>query len=69
MHLLVTGAAGFIGSNLTRRALALGHSVTGVDNYHPFYPRSLKELNVEGSRELGGKRFHFLRLTQQYDHR
>ena len=60
MHLLITGAAGFIGSNLTRCALARGDTVTGVDNFHPFYPRSLKELNVDGSRELGGARFRFL---------
>jgi UDP-glucose 4-epimerase len=32
MKFLVTGAAGFIGSNLTDRLLALGHSVVGYDN-------------------------------------
>jgi len=32
MHVLITGAAGFIGSTLTDRLLADGHSVTGVDN-------------------------------------
>ena len=32
MHVLITGAAGFIGSSLTDRLLANGHSVTGVDN-------------------------------------
>lgn len=32
MHVLITGAAGFIGSTLTDRLLANGHSVTGVDN-------------------------------------
>jgi dTDP-glucose 4,6-dehydratase len=33
MHVLVTGAAGFLGSHLTDRLLADGHSVLGVDNY------------------------------------
>ena len=33
MHYFVTGAAGFIGSNLCDRLLALGHQVTGYDNY------------------------------------
>jgi len=32
MHVLVTGAAGFLGSHLTDRLLADGHSVVGVDN-------------------------------------
>jgi dTDP-glucose 4,6-dehydratase len=32
MHILVTGAAGFLGSHLTDRLLAAGHSVVGVDN-------------------------------------
>lgn len=32
MHYLVTGCAGFIGSNLTDRLLSLGHHVTGYDN-------------------------------------
>ena len=33
MHCFVTGAAGFIGSSLTDRLLALGHDVTGFDNF------------------------------------
>ncbi|MEJ2280126.1 MAG: NAD-dependent epimerase/dehydratase family protein [Candidatus Lokiarchaeota archaeon] len=31
-HVLVTGAAGFIGSNLTDKFLELGAKVTGIDN-------------------------------------
>lgn len=33
MKILVTGAAGFLGSHLSERLLALGHEVIGVDNY------------------------------------
>ncbi len=33
MRCFVTGCAGFIGSNLTERLLALGHTVTGYDNF------------------------------------
>ena len=32
-HLMVTGCAGFIGSNLVDRLLANGNQVTGVDNF------------------------------------
>lgn len=46
MHVLVTGAAGFIGSNLADRLLADGHRVTGVDSFHPYYEREVKEQNV-----------------------
>ena len=33
MRYLVTGAAGFIGSHLCERLLALGHDVTGLDAF------------------------------------
>ena len=43
---LVTGAAGFIGSHLSERLLADGHTVVGVDSFSSFYSRSLKEANL-----------------------
>jgi len=43
---LVTGAAGFIGSHVCEALLARGHRVVGVDNFCDFYPRSWKEANV-----------------------
>lgn len=45
-HVLLTGCAGFIGSHLTERLLAQGHTVTGIDNFDPFYPRAAKEANL-----------------------
>ena len=44
---LVTGAAGFIGSNLTRLLLREGHEVIGVDNFSNGDPLNLK--GIEGS--------------------
>jgi len=46
MKILITGVAGFIGSHLADRLLAEGHSVVGIDNFDPFYPRSDKEENL-----------------------
>lgn len=44
--ILVTGAAGFIGSHLSESLLSAGHQVIGIDNFDPFYDRSTKERNL-----------------------
>lgn len=46
MHVLVTGAAGFIGSSLCDHLLAGGHRVTGLDNFDTFYDPALKRANI-----------------------
>ena len=46
MKYLITGAAGFIGSNLSARLANSGHKVLGVDNFSPYYSPQLKELRV-----------------------
>ena len=46
MKCLVTGAAGFIGSQLCERLLRAGHQVVGLDGFIPDYPRPFKETNL-----------------------
>lgn len=47
MKVLVTGAAGFIGSYVSRALLWRGDNVVGLDNFHEYYPRKCKEFNVD----------------------
>ena len=44
--IIVTGAAGFIGSHLCERLLAMGRRVVGVDNFDPFYDPAIKRTNI-----------------------
>ncbi len=47
MRCLVTGVAGFVGSHLAERLLVDGHEVCGIDAFIDYYPRHLKEKNLE----------------------
>ncbi|MEE9617096.1 MAG: NAD-dependent epimerase/dehydratase family protein [Anaerolineae bacterium] len=53
MNILVTGAAGFIGSHLAERLIDLGHSVQGLDCFTNYYARALKELNASQVKDKG----------------
>lgn len=44
--ILVTGCAGFIGSHVCTLLLNKGYRVIGIDNFDPFYDRSVKEQNL-----------------------
>ncbi|MBS3818738.1 GDP-mannose 4,6-dehydratase [bacterium] len=46
MNCLVTGAAGFIGSSLSQRLIQNGYFVTGIDSFTDYYPRWIKEKNL-----------------------
>ena len=48
-RVLVTGAAGFIGSHVTDRLLGEGRSVVGVDSFDSFDPASMKRRNLAGA--------------------
>jgi UDP-glucuronate 4-epimerase len=46
MKVLVTGAAGFIGSNLALRLLERGDTVIGIDNHNDYYDPAIKEARL-----------------------
>jgi UDP-glucuronate 4-epimerase len=46
MNIIVTGAAGFIGSEIALRLLREGHAVTGIDSFTAYYDVQLKEDRV-----------------------
>ncbi|MBV6522952.1 MAG: UDP-glucose 4-epimerase [Gemmatimonadaceae bacterium] len=54
MRVLITGAAGFLGSNLADRFLASGHTVVGLDNFITGNPDNIAHL-------MGNPSFEFLR--------
>jgi UDP-glucuronate 4-epimerase len=53
MRILVTGAAGSIGSHLAERLSHLNHSVRGIDCFTDYYARALKELNASQIKDEG----------------
>ncbi len=61
---LVTGAAGFIGSHLCERLTDEGHDVVGVDCFTDYYARSLKEANLARLREMSSFRLVELDLSE-----
>lgn len=55
MKILITGAAGFIGSHTAERFASLGHDVMGVDNFNNYYSSQLKMLNAAAVEQFGCK--------------
>lgn len=54
MRIVITGAAGFLGSHLSDRFLAEGHTVVGIDNFVTGHPDNIAHL-------MGDERFSFIR--------
>jgi UDP-glucuronate 4-epimerase len=59
-RVLLTGAAGFIGSHVAAALVTRGDDVIGIDNFDPFYARSMKERNLRELRDRPGFVFHEL---------
>lgn len=58
MTVLVTGAAGFIGFNVSQALLAQGQRVIGIDNLNDYYDVSLKEARLEILQRSDAFQFH-----------
>ena len=63
-RVVVTGAAGFIGSHLCERLLELGHKVVGVDSFTDYYSHARKEQNLEACRSNSDFTFEELDLVE-----
>jgi UDP-glucuronate 4-epimerase len=62
--ILLTGAAGFIGSHLSEALINMGHQVIGVDNFDSFYPQRVKLNNLAYSQTTS--KFKFYQVDLRY---
>lgn len=65
MRTLVTGCAGFIGFHLTKRLLARGDHILGLDNLNDYYDVNLKEARLAQLKEFPHFSFHKLDLADR----
>lgn len=63
MHILITGAAGFIGADLSQKLLDEGHTIIGIDNFNNYYDVLLKDARVAKIQaSTNASNFNLLRL-------
>ena len=62
MHILVTGAAGFIGFHVSQRLLARGDTVVGIDSLNDYYSVQLKRDRIELLRREHGDAFRLIEV-------
>ena len=60
MKILVTGSAGFIGSELSMKLLERGDTIVGIDNHNDYYDPQLKEDRL--SRHIDNKNYSHNRI-------
>jgi len=65
MHILLTGAAGFIGLHTAQRLLARGDTVTGIDNLNDYYDPALKQARLALLNGHPGFRFQALDVAER----
>lgn len=65
MRVIVTGAAGFIGSHVVDRLLAAGNQVYGIDNLDPYYSREQKLRNIEEAKSSRDYQMNFIDIRER----
>ena len=65
MKFLVTGAAGFIGANVSKRLLEAGHQVVGIDNLNDYYDVQLKKARLAQLQAKQNFQFHPIDITDK----
>lgn len=63
MRVLITGVAGFIGSSIAHKILERGDEVVGIDCFIDYYPRPIKETNLDRLRDYDNFTFHEVSLA------
>src|SRR5699024_2786519 len=62
MKILITGTAGFIGSHLSKKLIAQGHNVIGIDNINDYYDVRIKEDRLKSK---GTTNFIFYKIKRE----
>lgn len=65
MTILVTGAAGFIGSSVSKVLLARGQKVLGIDNLNDYYDVTLKQARLDALKTQNGFSFRQLDISDR----
>lgn len=60
MKILITGTAGFIGSHLSKKLIAQGYNVVGIDNINNYYDVTIKEDRLKS---IGTENFKFYKIN------
>jgi UDP-glucuronate 4-epimerase len=63
--ILITGGAGFIGTNLTKTLLEQGESIFSIDNLNNYYSPDIKEKNIEQFKDNPNYTFQKLDIKDQ----
>lgn len=64
MKVLVTGCAGFIGSNLTEYLINKGHQVVGIDNFNTYYDPKVKHYNIKDFKDHKHFKLHQIDILE-----